>query len=162
SRACVMRLGTVFGVGTGSCRTGRLAMRPGILLIPFAVSSLVAGAQPSDDQAHAGQTQVSHTVERHCPLLAAPAPGHPAQRHVAAERLVACEETSTLRGETPLSVTTTLKTPKNAYCAATYSVEYTQKDAKVGVAGMIENKDCAASSGEYKIQVRVRDETGEV
>ena len=59
-------------------------------------------------------------------------------------------------------MTTTLKAPKSAYCAATSSIEYTQKDAKVGVAGVIENKDCAASSGEYKLLVRVRGETGEV
>jgi hypothetical protein len=131
-------------------------MRPVILLMPFALSSLVAGAQRSDDQPHAAQTQVSHSVERHCPLVATRGPAQ------SAERLAACEETITLRGETPLSVTTMLNAPKNVYCAATYSVEYTQKDAKVGVAGVIENKDCAASSGEYKVLVRVRDETGEV
>ena len=131
-------------------------MRPAILLIPFGLSWLVAGAQPSDDQARAGQPRVSHTEERHCPLASTRAPAEPA------ERLVSCEETIRLRVETPLTVTTTLEVPKNTYCAATYAVEYTQKDTKVGVAGVIENKDCAASSGEYKLLVRVRDETGEV
>jgi hypothetical protein len=44
-------------------------MRRGVLLITFALSCLVAGAQTSDDQGHAGQTQVSVRTEQHCPLL---------------------------------------------------------------------------------------------
>jgi hypothetical protein len=131
-------------------------MRPAVLLISFGLLWLVAGAQPSDDQTRAGQPRVSHKEERHCPLGSTRAPAEPA------EQLVSCEETIHLRVETPLTVTTTVKAPKDAYCAATHTVEYTQKDTKVGVAGVIENKDCAASSGEYKLLVRVRDETGEV
>jgi len=131
-------------------------MRPAILLIPVALSSLVAGAQSSNDQAQIGQPRTSQTEEQHCPLASTRGPAQPA------ERVASCEKKVTLRVETPINVTTTLKAPKNAYCAANYAVDYTQKDTKVGVAGVIENKDCAASSGEYKLLVRVRDETGEV
>ena len=131
-------------------------MRPAALLIPFALACFVAGAQPSDDEAPAGQPRVSHTEERHCPPVSTLGPAEPA------ERLASCEAKIGLRFDTPITVTTTLEVPKTAYCAATYTVEYTQEDAKVGVAGVIENKDCAASSGEYKLLVRVRDETGEV
>lgn len=137
-------------------------MRRGVLLITFALSCFVAGAQTSDDQGHAGQTQVhagqtqvSVRTEQHCPLLSTRGAAEPA------ERLVACEKTTTIRGETPVTVTTTLKALKGAYCAATYAVDYTQKNTQVGVAGVVENKDCAASSGEYKLLVRVRDAAGE-
>jgi hypothetical protein len=130
-------------------------MKSVVLLIPFALSCFVAGAQPPDDGAHAGQLSVSHTEKRRCPLPSTRGPAEPA------ERVVSCEEKLDLRFDTPITVSTTLKVPENAYCAATYSFEYTQKNTKVGVAGVIENKDCAASSGEYKLLVRVRDETGE-
>lgn len=130
-------------------------MRPGVLLIPFALSCFVAGAQTSDDGARATQPRVSHTKERHCPPVSTWAPAVPA------ERLVSCEQKSVRRIDTPITVTSTLEVPQSAYCAATYAVEYIQKDTNVGVAGVIENKDCAASSGEYKLLVRVRDETGE-
>ena len=131
-------------------------MRPAVFLIPPALLCFVAGAQPSDDQAHAGRPRVSPTDERRCPLVSTSGPAQPA------ERLVSCEKKVDLRAETPITVVTTLKTPKDAYCAATYAVEYTQKDTEVGVAGVIENKDCATSSGEYKLLVRVRDETSEL
>ena len=131
-------------------------MRPAVLLIPFALSCFIAGAQTSDNGARAGQPTVSHTMERRCPLPSAKGPAEPA------ERVVSCEEKSSLRLDTPITVTSTLEVPKNAYCAATYAIEYTQKNTKVGVAGVIENEGCAASSGEYKLLVRVRDETGEV
>jgi hypothetical protein len=81
---------------------------------------------------------------------------------VPAERLVSCEQRTGLRIDTPIAVTSTFEVPQSAYCAATYAVEYTQKDTKVGVAGVIENKDCAASSRDYKLLVRVRNETGDV
>jgi len=135
---------------------GRLSMRSAVLLIPFALSCFVAGAQPPDDRVHAGQSQLTRTKERNCPLLATRAPAEPA------EQLGSCEQTLTLHSETPVSVTSTLDVPQKAYCAATYAIEYTQKNTKVGVEGVIENKGCAASSGEYKLLVRVRDETGEV
>jgi hypothetical protein len=131
-------------------------MRPAVLLVPLALSCFVAGAQSSDDQAHAGQPRVSHKEERRCPLVSTRGPAQPA------ERLVSCERQVELRAETSITVAATLKTPQNAYCAATYALEYTQKDTKVGVAGVIENEDCAASSGEYKLLVRVRDEGSEV
>jgi hypothetical protein len=130
-------------------------MRPVVLLIPFALSWVVAGAQPPDDQAPAGQPRLSHTEEQRCPLVSTRGPAEPA------ERIVSCEKKIDLRLDIPVTVTTTINVHQNAYCAATYAVEFTQKDTKAGVAGVIENKDCGASSGEYKLLVRVRDETGE-
>ena len=131
-------------------------MRPAVLLIPFALSCFVAGAQPSDNGAPAEQPHVQRTFERHCPL-----PTVQSGQAKPLETVVACEEKLELRLKVPIALSSTLKVPQNAYCAATYAVDYTQKDTKVGVAGVIENKDCAASSGEYKLLVRVRDETGD-
>jgi hypothetical protein len=125
-------------------------VRTAILLIPIALSSIVAGAQPPGDEAHGAERRVSHAEERRdCPPSTPHTPSAP------------CDQVS-VRVETPLTVTATLKPPKSAYCAATYETKYTQKGAKVGVDGVIENKDCAASSGELKLLVRIRDETGEV
>ncbi len=50
-----------------------------------------------------------------------------------------------------------LPAPDIKYCAAAVGVEYTQRDTVVRVVSTIENSDCAASSGEYEISVRVRD-----
>lgn len=46
-------------------------------------------------------------------------------------------------------------------CRATLSIEYLQIDTIAKVSGQIDNEDCAASSGDYTIQARVRDENGE-
>ena len=46
-------------------------------------------------------------------------------------------------------------------CQATVRIEYLQFDTIAKVAGVIENEDCAASSGEYTIQARIRDKSGE-
>jgi hypothetical protein len=125
-------------------------MRAAALLIPVALSSIVAGAQPADDQARDTGSRVSHEAEhRDC---------GPRAPHT---RRAPCDEVS-VRVETPITVTATLQPPKSSYCAATYDIKYTQKNTNVGVEGVIENKDCAASDGEYKLLVRVRDETGEV
>jgi hypothetical protein len=50
-----------------------------------------------------------------------------------------------------------LPKPDIKYCAAAIGVEYTQRNTLVRVVSTIENADCAASSGEYEVSVRVRD-----
>ncbi len=50
-----------------------------------------------------------------------------------------------------------LPAPEIKQCAAGIGVEYTQRDTSVRVVSTIENADCAASSGEYEVSVRVRD-----
>ena len=132
-------------------------MRPAVLLIPFALSCFVAGAQLSDDGALAEQPHVHRTFERRCPL-----PTVQSGQAKALEKVVACAEKLDLRLDVPITVTSTLDVPQSTYCAASYSFEYTQKDTKVGIMGTIENKDCAASSGEYKVLARVRDKTSEM
>lgn len=47
-------------------------------------------------------------------------------------------------------------------CAATIEVAYTQRDTSVGVEGTLENSVCAASSGDYKLVVSVRNEHREL
>jgi hypothetical protein len=47
-------------------------------------------------------------------------------------------------------------------CATTIEVEYTQRDTVASVEGTIENKDCAVSSGEFKLAVIFRDENREL
>lgn len=61
-------------------------------------------------------------------------------------------------------VTFSLELPpvKTAERAAAIAVEYAQRAAFVRISGMIENKDCAASDGEYKLAVSVRDENREL
>jgi hypothetical protein len=50
---------------------------------------------------------------------------------------------------------------KGVQCAATVEVAYTQRDINVGVEGTIAHDTCAASSGDYKLVVGVRDQNGE-
>lgn len=48
-----------------------------------------------------------------------------------------------------------------AQCEASMVLDYVQIGTSASVEGVIENEDCGASGGEYTIQARVRDETGE-
>ena len=50
---------------------------------------------------------------------------------------------------------------ESAQCKATMNIEYLQIDTIARVTGVIGNEDCAASSGEYTIQARIRNESGE-
>ncbi len=50
---------------------------------------------------------------------------------------------------------------KAVRCAATTELRYTQRDTFVRVEGAIENTDCTASRGEYKLVVRIRNDHGE-
>jgi len=51
--------------------------------------------------------------------------------------------------------------PHTLYCKATTSIEYYQSDDVAKVSGEIANEDCAASSGEYTISIRIQNEEGE-
>lgn len=51
---------------------------------------------------------------------------------------------------------------KGVQCAATIEVAYTQRDSNVGVEGTIAHNTCAASSGDYKLVVSVRDRNREL
>jgi hypothetical protein len=51
---------------------------------------------------------------------------------------------------------------KGVQCAATIEVAYTQRDINVGVEGTIAHNTCAASSGDYKVVVSVRDQDREL
>lgn len=58
--------------------------------------------------------------------------------------------------------TVKLEAPQHRqYCKATTLIEYYQSDQVAKVSGEISNDDCATSSGEYTISVRIRDEEGE-
>ncbi len=70
-----------------------------------------------------------------------------------------CEPTKiVVETEHEVTVTLDLPLPKTTACEATIEFEYTQRDDVVSVEGTIENKTCAASSGDYKIGVSVRSE----
>ena len=55
-----------------------------------------------------------------------------------------------------------IPSPKTVHCAAITEIEYTQRDTIVSVEGRIVNTDCAASKGEYRLTVRIRDENREL
>jgi hypothetical protein len=74
-----------------------------------------------------------------------------------------CEpKTVVVEVDKQVAVTLKVPSPNGVYCAATYEVEYAQRDKTVRVEGTITNSNCAASNGEYKLAVSVRDEHGEV
>jgi hypothetical protein len=74
-----------------------------------------------------------------------------------------CDPTQVVvRTETEVLFSFELPAHKIAHCAATTEIEYTQRDTIVSVEGTIENTDCAASNGEYKLAVRIRDENREL
>lgn len=72
-----------------------------------------------------------------------------------------CEPIETvMRLEQELSFSIELPPPTLVQCAAAVELEYTQRDTLVRVAGTLSHQDCAASSGEYTLLVRVRDLQG--
>ncbi len=75
----------------------------------------------------------------------------------------ACEPTKTvIATETEVKFTVEVPPVKTAQCAATIEIEYTQRDTLVGVTGTIHHQDCAASNGEHRLTVNVRDENREL
>ena len=71
---------------------------------------------------------------------------------------------ATVTAETEKEVTFALElpAPKTLQCSTTVEVEYTQRDTSVSVEGSLDHKDCAASDGEYRLTVSVRDVSGEL
>jgi hypothetical protein len=67
-----------------------------------------------------------------------------------------------VRIEKELGVSLELPPMKVVQCAATIEVAFTQRDSAVGVEGTIANNVCGASSGDYKLVVRVRNESLEL
>lgn len=67
-----------------------------------------------------------------------------------------------IRIEKELEVPLELPSMTGVQCAATIEVAYTQRDTMVGVEGTIAHNVCAASSGDYKLVVTVRNENREL
>jgi hypothetical protein len=53
-------------------------------------------------------------------------------------------------------------TPTTQRCNAQVSIKYSQRNTMARVEGEVVNSDCAASSGDYTIAVRHKDEQGEL
>ena len=66
-----------------------------------------------------------------------------------------------IRHETKITTTIEVKPLKLVECQADVGVQYHQRNTAARVEGTIENKICAASSGEYTIAIRIKDEAGE-
>lgn len=74
-----------------------------------------------------------------------------------------CDPKKTVvRTERELTFPVKLPAPKVAHCAATFDIAYTQRNTAVSVDGTIGNKDCGASSGDYKLAISIRDENGDL
>lgn len=70
-----------------------------------------------------------------------------------------CEPIETVfKLEQELSFSIELPPEKLVQCAATVELEYTQRDTLVRIEGILSQRECAASSGDYTLVVRVRDE----
>ena len=65
-------------------------------------------------------------------------------------------------GEKELTIPLEIAAPKSASCGATIALQYSQRNTVARVEGTIDNKDCAASKGEYAVVIRIRDENGEL
>jgi hypothetical protein len=100
----------------------------------------------------------------YAPAQGPPAPQSSASCLPSASRArESCEPTKVVvRTETQLSVSLELPSTQTASCAATVEIEYSQHDTQASVEGTLDHRVCAASSGEYRIDVRVRNEAGEI
>jgi len=68
--------------------------------------------------------------------------------------------TTVLRAEREFTISLRARSPNTAYCEAQIDLEYLQYATIARVEGMLTNEDCAASSGDYDIDIRSRDESG--
>jgi hypothetical protein len=59
----------------------------------------------------------------------------------------------------PIEIQATVKGPQP--CEPVLAIEYEQRNTVARVEGTIDNKTCAACTGDYTIDVRVRDDSGE-
>lgn len=55
-----------------------------------------------------------------------------------------------------------LAAPTDLQCETRIDLEYDQRDTIARVKGVLENDTCAASSGDYEVEVLIKDENGEV
>lgn len=94
----------------------------------------------------------------------APGAGRSAECIPRASRAAPSCDPATVTLETTQEVTFALELPavKVVQCATTVEIEYTQRDTNVSVEGTIDHKDCAASNGEYRLTVSVREPSGEL
>ncbi|HEX7236076.1 MAG TPA: hypothetical protein VF405_03870 [Gammaproteobacteria bacterium] len=67
-----------------------------------------------------------------------------------------------VRIEKELTVPLDLPPLKLAQCTPSVEIAYTQRDTVVSVEGTLQNKDCAASSGDYTIAISIRNEKNEL
>ena len=67
-----------------------------------------------------------------------------------------------LSSETEFTLSLELEAPSLHQCEMRIDSEYTQRDTIARVTGAIDNETCSASSGNYEIEVRVRDPNGDV
>lgn len=72
------------------------------------------------------------------------------------------EQTHDESGVTKKYIVRLETTQHKQYCQASASIEYAQNDDVASVTGEIRNEDCAASSGEFTINVRFKDTDGEL
>lgn len=72
------------------------------------------------------------------------------------------EEKSKKHHEIPYKMTISMTPPGNPRCEAQLLFTYIQYDTVARVDSKLTNTDCAASSGDYTIRVRFRDENNEL
>jgi hypothetical protein len=71
-------------------------------------------------------------------------------------------ETTTVRTERELKLSIEVPAVPSAQCQAVAATSYHQRNTFARVASTIDTADCPAAVGEFKIAIRVRDESGEV
>ena len=69
---------------------------------------------------------------------------------------------TTIRTEQELKFSFELDAPPSAQCEAVTATSYHQRNTAARVEMTIETADCAAAGGEFKVTVRVKDESGEI
>ena len=72
------------------------------------------------------------------------------------------EEAPKKQHEIRYKMTLSTTPPARPRCKAQLGLTYTQRNTVADVEMTLDNKDCAASSGEYTVQVRIRDENNEL
>lgn len=69
---------------------------------------------------------------------------------------------TTIRAEQELKFSFKLDAPPSAQCEAVTATSYHQRNTAARVEMTIKTADCAAAGGEFKVTVRVKDDTGEI
>jgi hypothetical protein len=69
---------------------------------------------------------------------------------------------TTIRTEQELKFSFELDTPPSAQCEAITETSYHQRNTAARVEMTVKTDDCAAAAGEFKVTVRVKDESGEI